>query len=286
MHRPACPRGAPGVFLPMNPHRLLFASTLLNFALFGAVGYLLCARQTTPLPASIAAASPLPAAISPATSSSISPTIAATVPSPPPAPLQVDAHSESVSPQPTEPAAFVPPPSVAAAQAAPSQPAVEPNFAPAESDADGSAVESSAAGNFLHFQGMRVAVARAYTAQSPANPALGVDITPENATATPYAVAATNSAGAMAAESSAAAIPAASATEDSSAHSAQNSRANSSATSAPNAQAVSSTAPADTQRGDGFTREEELFRTKWGWAAFDAAQSAAAREAANQSAAH
>jgi hypothetical protein len=268
----------------MNPRRLLFASTLLNFALFGAVGYLVCARQTTPLPGSIAAASPTHAATSTASSSSISPTIAA--PSLPPAPLQADTRSESVSPQPTEPAALVPPPSVAAAQVAPSQPAVVPDSAPTESDADGSAVESASAGNFLHFQGMRVAVARAYTAQSPANPALGVDITPENATATPNTTAAANSTGAMAAESGAAAIPASSATEDSSAQTARNGRADSGATSAPNPQTVSSNAPADTQHGDGFTREEELFRTKWGWAAFDAAQSAAAREAANQSAAH
>ena len=30
---------------------------------------------------------------------------------------------------------------------------------------------------------------------------------------------------------------------------------------------------------DGMTREDELFRMKWGWAAFDAARSAALREA-------
>jgi hypothetical protein len=263
----------------MKPQRLLLISTLLNFALCGAVGYLLGNQHAASPLASI---SVMPSVA--ASSGGTLPTVAITTPVPG-AHFQLETPIESAQlPQlDPAPAQF----SNTAPVAEISRPPEPAGTREKSADADGTPVESSAAGNFLHFQGMRVAVARAYTAQSPANPALGVDITPEPP-ASAANVAAQNAAIADHVSPAIAALGSLPAPPANDAFSTQDAPESSRVT--PPITSGSETAamggPAKTPRGDGFTAEEALFRTKWGWTAFDAAQSAAAREAANSSAAN
>lgn len=123
-------------------------------------------------------------------------------------------------------------------------------------------VNPQAPGNSLAFQGMRVAVAAASPSDDGAGTALAVDVTPEE-----------DSAGEDPASGNSQSTPAglAGAAETDSTSAGQGASA-----PLPSPSAV----PNEGSYQPGLSQEEQLFRMKWGWAAYDAARREAARAAA------
>lgn len=124
----------------------------------------------------------------------------------------------------------------------------------------------TAAGNFLHFRGISVGLAETSQSRGGEDRSLGVDVSPEPAPSgdggsnpSPSGISADPSSPAVAAASPVAVrkTPDDDATQVTVTNAAQ-----------ANAQAAA----------DGFSQEDELFRMKWGWTAYDAARSEARRE--------
>ncbi|MDD5351508.1 MAG: hypothetical protein PHQ12_14950 [Chthoniobacteraceae bacterium] len=134
---------------------------------------------------------------------------------------------------------------------------------------EGQAVNPAAPGNSLRFHGIRAAVAQAYPSGKGGGPALGVDLSADPSSGQPAsnsAIPGIGSANGTALAESASPNPA-----TASGGNLQNQQ---------NSAAQSASAPGGTNRSSGgFTQEDLLFRMKWGWAAFDAARTAARKEA-------
>lgn len=122
---------------------------------------------------------------------------------------------------------------------------------------------------------MLVGVAGIYHSSNPEYRALAVDISPASTAAT---LSATASEGVAAEDAHPSPANAASRAPASRLSSTENRPASRSAFDP--VPLVSALSRSDAQ-GSGYTREEELFRMKWGWAAFDAARGEARKTAGN-----
>lgn len=179
------------------------------------------------------------------------------------------------------PAAPVPIPSLLPSPAVPSPTAAisslptdnsgdEPGFLPPLSIGAGSppvpgrAVDSAAPGNFIRFRGMRAAVAGSYESGTPGDRALAMDFSPEAASESDGGTA-RNSITPSAATDSGATAP--------------NAATRGGSETAENGESARRPEGGDKVQATGMTREDELFRMKWGWAAYDAAQREARKEA-------
>lgn len=128
----------------------------------------------------------------------------------------------------------------------------------------GRAVDSAAPGNFIRFRGMRAAVAGSYESGKPGDRALAMDLSPE----------ATSEGDNGAADDS----TTASAPSDSG-ETASTAATRAGSETAENGATANRPGQDNKVQANGMTREDELFRMKWGWAAYDAAQREARKEA-------
>jgi len=262
----------------MKTETILTASVALNALLIGSVGYFWIGRSgptNLPLSAVVAkstAPGPAPSAVAPRASGPVFFPAGASAPIPSSPPLSVAAATAPVI-------AF---PGRMAPIATTSNNPTSPTAANAPTSVP---VESSAPGNFLHFRGMRVAVAENLGTGPAGQPGLAVDVTPEAAAPTTGSEATSPND-----NSSASAANDATASAEPSTASRRSSATGVSATAIDATYvADSATVPTDPtsetprrSRLQVFTPEENLFRAKWGWAAFDLMRREAAREAANR----
>ncbi len=260
----------------MKTRTFFAASAALNLAFAAAIVLLLSRPSATPPARPIAQANPSGAETSPKRQ-------------PPPSQQE---------PFPQAPATYLstaPAPAAAAAFSFPRVPSVPqaPETTPSSSlrEASANAVEESgdaadtsdvslgkrqifnptASGNAMHFRGIRVALAETYQGDGNGGRSLGVDLSPEAKNAS-----ISNSASGAEAGSSSIPTAGASAGSGGSASGSTSQRTsrtfNASAASAPGSSTVDA-------GSSGFSKEDELFRMKWGWAAYDAARSEAQKEA-------
>jgi len=269
----------------MNTKNILTASVALNALLIGSAGYFWIGRSApTNLP------------LSPVTSKSTAPastTSAGALRTSGPFSFPAGANASASPSQPASVAAAAPTPApviafpgrvapIAAASNHPAPPIVDNASA-------GVPVEPSAPGNSLHFRGMRIAVAENLGTGPAGQPGLAVDITPE-ASAPGAASEATTQNGDFN-DPTTAPLEGVSADQLPANRRASAARSSISSTSEndPTALSSSETVAVDQttetpprSRLQVFTPEENLFRARWGWAAFDLMRREANREASNR----
>lgn len=124
----------------------------------------------------------------------------------------------------------------------------------------GSALNSSSPGNSFTYRGTRVALAEIYDSTGPEGRAMAMDFSP--------------------ASDEAAITP--SDTVDGATAAAPSRRGRGKAAATNTASPALVPFQAEVQSEEGMSLEDELFRMKWGWAAFDAARSQARREASSE----
>lgn len=251
---------------PFSQPALLAASVLLNVSFAAWLGsHLVSSREAQPGPS----ISELPAASSkPRELTSPAPPAIAVQPPAPSLASPAAARAE-ISPPSPRPIEWTQTPE----SSLPFAPALE--SAPADSGTVATqVVNSEAPGNSLHFRGMRVALAGVYHSSRPENRALAVDVSQAQvpANSAENGIVASSGADATAGTAAGTTLSSSAPTENASSVATRTSQ-----TSAVPESAASPLSPqeAEGSSNDGFTREEELFRMKWGWAAFDAARTEA-----------
>lgn len=136
-----------------------------------------------------------------------------------------------------------------------------------------------APGNTFAYRGVRVAVAETYAVSGGNGTALGIDVTPEAAGNLPGAGTETSPLGSDPGTTG----QTNKRTGDSSGSGDGGSGGPTAGTTPQPASPGINPSPSPSFTGT-LSRDEQLFRMKWGWAAYDAAQREAARDAANQAA--
>ncbi len=239
----------------MTIRQILAVSVVLNALLLGAAVYFLRSDEA---PFSPDSRTPLSAA------PKNSPTFAPGAPRPPARDLPVPAG------RPDDLAASLPPssPSVSPRAKNASFPRAEPSSptSAANEPPVPLPIEPDAPGNSVSFRGMRAAVVENLSGGQGSRPALSVDVTPA------VSPASANDAGAADGVIPSSTNPPVGAPP---------------AEAAPDVSVPATVAATPQKRSSMqiFTAEENAFRTRWGWEAFDLMRREAAREAANQAAA-
>jgi hypothetical protein len=250
----------------MKLHRILAASVLLNMVLLGSLGYLLGMRSAPPSTA------PAPPLVQRTPFSTTPPAIDPAPAAPAPVSPQVASATYRFTPA-APPTNFISTPPLPGTTSRPQTPTQAENPAETTLPAGDTPVQSSAPGNYLHFRGMRVAVAENLGSRGSTQPALGVDVSP----------AAVGGDG----------IDPAQASNEIPSSSGDSAAAGPAAAGDRTASASASTPTGSQPRTPGkstyvtdpsvFSAEDDLFRTKWGWAAFNAARKEADSAAADGS---
>lgn len=274
---------------------LLPFSLVANVLLAGVVGYLLGTRASVPFAEQPLLTSALSQAVEPAVASGASPVLPKPAHAAPSAPAAPARHPAPVAPANADPvfaagsgvgvapsAYAVPVPTISNRSSAGVAGGSAPGAAPVESfagdlgggDASTSPQEivqthnPAGAGNSIAFQGVRVGLTETYDSPDGNGRAWGVELSPDP-----------NGAAGNPGSETPDGLAAVASRDGGGAESGKRGQSGSGESKGNTTQPLANAPGSDGAVDDGMTYEDELFRVKWGWAAWDAARTEAKREA-------